>query len=278
MEADRPSDNSESDWIVVSATHEALIPPTMFDRAQELQRARRNGGSRTFRSRSGLRSPYLLSGLIRCARCGHAYQGRTINSTKRRKDGTKIRTPYYCCGGTIMKGQSVCKKFLLPKEPLEDLLMERIQERLKGLLAGEGERLLKQYIAGEIAAQGQDPHREASQIRVQISDLDRRVEVILSAFSPETKDLLDGKLRGLADEKRRLQRRLEELEAAAYDPIDAEAVLRSGMSALNDLPRLLESASVEERKEVVGRSLTTSRCCRTSRSSSCRCGCYPRCH
>ena len=36
----------------------------------------------------GLRSPYLLSGLIACGRCGSNYQGRTIHSTKRRKDGS----------------------------------------------------------------------------------------------------------------------------------------------------------------------------------------------
>ena len=76
----------------MSGTHESLVPPTTFDRAQELQKARgRNSGERSFRAGSGLRSPFLLSGLIRCARCGHAYQGRTINSTKHRKDGTKIQ-------------------------------------------------------------------------------------------------------------------------------------------------------------------------------------------
>ena len=41
------------------------------------------------------------------------------------------------------------------------------------------------------------------------------------------------------------------LEAAPYEPIDADAVLRSGMAALGDLPRLLESAHLEERKQLV---------------------------
>src|SRR5262249_40059568 len=69
--------------------------------------------------------------------------------------------------------------------------------------------------------------------------------------SPETKDLLEGKLRDLAGEKRALQRRVEELDALPFEPIDAEAVVRDGMAALRDLPRMLESASLEERKEIV---------------------------
>jgi hypothetical protein len=127
----RPRENPESDWILVPGTHEPLIPPPTFDRAQELMRGRaRNVGPRNGRAGSGLRSPYLLSGLVTCARCGQAYQGRTINSTKYRKDGSKIKTLYYACGGWVMKGASACEKFLIRKEPLEDLLMETIQRLL----------------------------------------------------------------------------------------------------------------------------------------------------
>ncbi len=55
----------------------------------------------------------------------------------------------------------------------------------------------------------------------------------------------------MATEKRRLTRRLEELEAAPYEPIDADAVLREGLASLRDLPRLMESAHLEERKQFV---------------------------
>ena len=63
--------------------------------------------------------------------------------------------------------------------------------------------------------------------------------------------LVDTKLRDLGNERRRLLNRLEELETAPYEPIDAEVVLREGLASLRDLPRLLESGSLEERKEFV---------------------------
>ena len=65
------------------------------------------------------------------------------------------------------------------------------------------------------------------------------------------KGFIDAKLRDLAVEKRRLTERLETLESAPYEPIDADAVLRDGLASLRDLPRLLESASLEERKQFV---------------------------
>jgi DNA invertase Pin-like site-specific DNA recombinase len=252
IDADKPRQNPESDWIVVPNTHESLVPPPMFDRAQELMRGRaRNVGPRNGRAGSGLRSPFLLSGLVTCARCGQAYQGRTINSTKHRKDGSKIKTLYYACGGWVMKGASACEKFLIRKEPLEDLLLERIQDRLESLLTGEGESILRQYIEEEIGAQGQDPRRELATLRARIKEIDVKADVLLEGLSADTKGFVDAKLRDLGVERRKLQSRCEALEAIPYDPIDADAVLRGGLASLRDLPRLLESGSLEDRKEFV---------------------------
>ena len=75
--------------------------------------------------------------------------------------------------------------------------------------------------------------------------------MLLEGMSDDTKGFIDAKLRDLAVEKRRLARRLEELETASYEPLDADAVLRAGMASLQDLPRLMESASLEERKQFV---------------------------
>jgi hypothetical protein len=62
---------------------------------------------------------------------------------------------------------------------------------------------------------------------------------------------IDAKLRELASEKRQLHSRLQELESAPQKSIDPAAVLQHGMEAIRDLPRLLESGRIEERKEFV---------------------------
>jgi DNA invertase Pin-like site-specific DNA recombinase len=252
VDANKPRENSEADWIVSENTHEPLVSPTLFHRAQELMKSRGNHvGLNHVRSGKGLRSPFLLSGLITCGRCGQNYQGRTINSTKHRKDGSKIKSYYYACGGWVMKGSSACTKHLLRRDPLEELLLDTIQARLLNLLSGEGERLLRQFVDEEIAAQGLDPRREKATLRARLAEIDQTASVVLESASPETRPFIDSKLRELAAEKRRLQERLDELEAIDRPAINADAVVRGGLAALQDLPRMLENANIEARKEFV---------------------------
>ena len=78
-----------------------------------------------------------------------------------------------------------------------------------------------------------------------------KASVLLEGMSADTKGFVDAKLRDLGTERRKLQNRSEALETAPYDPIDAEAVLRNGLASLHDLPRLMESASLEDRKEFI---------------------------
>ena len=252
VDANKPRENDAADWIVVPNTHEPLVAPTQFDRAQELMKSRGNHvGLNHVRSGKGLRSPFLLSGLITCGRCGQNYQGRTINSTKYRKDGSKIQSFYYACGGWVMKGSTVCEKHLLRHDPLEELLLGTIQDRLQILLQGEGERLLRQYVEEEIAAQGLDPRREKATLRARLAEIDHTASVVLESASPETRPFIDTKLRELAAEKRRLQERLDELEAIDRPAINSDAVVTDGLAALHDLPTMLTTANIEGRKEFV---------------------------
>jgi hypothetical protein len=81
--------------------------------------------------------------------------------------------------------------------------------------------------------------------------IDEKASVLLEGLSADTKGFVDAKLRDLGSERRKLQARYEALESTPYDPIDADAVLRNGLASLHDLPRLMESGSLEDRKEFV---------------------------
>jgi hypothetical protein len=59
------------------------------------------------------------------------------------------------------------------------------------------------------------------------------------------------KLRDLATEKRRFQRRLQELESVSADAIDAEAVLVQGLKKVRDLLRRMKCSRLEEKKAFV---------------------------
>lgn len=156
--ADKPRENTDADWIIVPNTHEPVISRAIFHRAQELMKLRgRNSGFKSFRRGSGTRSPYLLSGLITCGRCGHRYQGRVTNSAKRRQDGSKIRTLYYACGGYVMKGTSTCGKFLLQRAPLERFVEGLVADKIQALIRGEGIDILEERLAGGEAGPATEP-------------------------------------------------------------------------------------------------------------------------
>ncbi|MBW1991265.1 MAG: recombinase family protein [Deltaproteobacteria bacterium] len=66
-------------------------------------------------------SEYILSGLVRCARCGTAMIGHAVKSGK---------FFYYMCGNTRCRGQEVCPTRLLPKERVEEFVIDRIKHHI----------------------------------------------------------------------------------------------------------------------------------------------------
>jgi hypothetical protein len=70
--------------------------------------------------------------------------GAAARATRGGRSGGKtirIQSFYYASGGWVMKGATACEKHLLRRDPLEQLLLDTIQERLQRLVSGEGERL-----------------------------------------------------------------------------------------------------------------------------------------
>jgi site-specific DNA recombinase len=63
-------------------------------------------------------SNYLLSGLIKCHKCGAAYIGYGAKSGQ---------FHYYVCGTTYSKGKDICPSQHLPKEKVEAYVSERIR-------------------------------------------------------------------------------------------------------------------------------------------------------
>ncbi len=150
-----------------------------------------------------------------------------------------------------MKGASTCENLFIRKEPFEAVILDMIGKRLQVLLDGEGKRLLRELLDEEVAALGLDPGPEMKEIRARIAEIDRKAGLLLDGLSAETKAFIDAKLRDFAVEKDRLKRRIEELASLPHETIDVDAVMREGLAAIQELPLLMESGSLEERKEFV---------------------------
>ena len=113
--------NEEKEWVIKQNAHKAIITEEVF----ELANKSRKGYTRN--NRFFYDSPYLLSGLLKCKRCGFNFQGQTrkLKSKKGKKDQLTFKY-YYEDGGYAGKGNSVCKSNLLRKNEVEAVIIEYI--------------------------------------------------------------------------------------------------------------------------------------------------------
>lgn len=183
--------------------HEALIDKDVFDRAQELRKSRARD-SRSFEKR------HLLTGLLRCAKCGNTMH---ISHSGKRKDGTRV--DYYICrtrhgGLKIKKKFGECKKKAERKEVLEDAVINQVKKLT-----------FRKVEAASAARQERTDEREA--IRNELDRVEYQVEKLIDLYSVDGIPLeaMGKKMKELTDKKNTLTERLDSMadHQAALEPI-----------------------------------------------------------
>jgi len=141
--------NNKTDWIIVRDSHPALINRRLFEGVKYLldnklaSIEQKGQDPRTItcgKIWNGKRSRYILSGLLKCSLCGNRYQGVTRNKSKKRIDGTRVKTYYYGCGGYITKGTKICQMNFIPKEELEQKVINAILDFHRPYLQKDGRK------------------------------------------------------------------------------------------------------------------------------------------
>ena len=243
----RLENNGEEDWIIIRDAHEAIIDRALFERAAR-QRPAREKSPVSKRGGRAKHSHYLLSGLIRCASCGHAFQGYTQNSTKRRKDGSKIQTLYYTCGGYITKGNSVCKRVLFPRKPIDEFVTAKVREQVKRYLRRGGQDRLRKLLTEELQGDRPDPRAEIRKGKLQIEEIDQKADTLLDNLTDATRDFVERKLDKMRRERKALATRLDELQQIDFTPVDMGAVVEEAMTYLKGFERVAANGTMDERK------------------------------
>jgi site-specific DNA recombinase len=245
--------NSPSDLIVVPNAHPAIIDQATFDEAQRLmaERGRKHVAGGVLRFGRAKNSPYLLSGVMKCARCGHAFQGYSSHSRKHRKTGEKILTRYYACGGYVNKGNAVCERTLVSMKQVEGYVLERMNLRVRELLADGGKRKLRDAIAKELRSCGPDPKEERRRTEARLKSIDADINRLLDSLTPVNKEFVDKKLVGLGSEQKELQEELKQSEVVPEGQINPDELAEQIVTGLVGFEELLGQGTPEERKELV---------------------------
>jgi DNA invertase Pin-like site-specific DNA recombinase len=240
--------NPEQDWIIIKDTHPAIISRETFRRVvQERGASRLRCINASYRRGPAKSSPYLLSGLLRCA-CGHAFIGHCTKKHKRTISGEPVRTLYYVCGGYMQKGRAKCTGLRIPQQEMESLIWRKVRLRLEEFCIGS-EKLVERMLRGERGYGGADPEREARSLRALIEAINHKAEALVDGMTAPAASLVRQKLDALGRERRLLEQRLSEAEATSqYHPPDPRAVVGEFRTCLARLRQVREFGTNQQRK------------------------------
>ena len=195
------------------APHEPLVDRDLFERAQEILRER----SEDVSLRRSNQSEYLLTGLVKCARCGKRYVGASAK-------GNGGRYRYYVCFSRQRYGKDACDGDRLPADELEEAILGQL------LAVLEGEPVVREAIASAFAElEAEQPQREEELSRIDAEakrtgeSLDRYFRAFEGGTMPES--ACAPRIEELGTKLRGLQARREELgaeEPEEHEPLSDE--------------------------------------------------------
>ena len=183
-------------------------------------------------------SEYILSGLLRCKNCNAAMVGHAVKSGK---------FFYYMCGNARKRGRGQCTTPLLPKDRIENFVIDRLK---RFILTEENLEDLVKMINEDLAQKCDGENDRLKIINAQIEETESRLAKLYDAL--ETGEFKGGELapriKALFDKKEELQQaRIEVEEALKYHTV--ELASRDVVHEyVQDLRALLEESSIVSQK------------------------------
>jgi len=245
-----PSRNGQEDWIVHRNNHPAIITRTRFEQTQKRREATAKFGyANTHNVGKGARSPYLLTGLIKCLHCGHNWIGYTVHKGRRRKDGSNVKTLYYACGGYVNKGNSVCQRRVIRKEWLEEWVVDHIESMLKEHFGTqEGLEKIRRMVEGEIDSMVPQIGKELDQVEVRIREIKQTVSNLIENLTSTNREYVDARLIELKRELAVLESKRLELEAAGAKKIEIGRLIDQAVELAGEFKTAFAEGTIEEKR------------------------------
>ena len=215
----------------------AIVDKETFQKAQELLKKRSPAVSHPRR----VASPYLLSGLARCGRCGKALIAAEA------KGG---QFTYYVCGTLIRQGSGACDSLYLNAHKFEDLVIGKIKERI---LTQENLQELVRLVNEEMDAQASECRESLGTIARELVEVSQRLDRLYDAL--ETGKIALEDLSPRIQELRQRQKQLEasrlEMEARLSDRRAELADLGLVTEYVEDLRNVLTYSSLAEQRAFI---------------------------
>ena len=197
----------ESEWDVVTGTHEPIISMELWEKVQSVNTKRSNAAKASFGKYASMpKRPNPYGSVLRCADCGRVIKYVRSYSQKGTRDYYNYKCPLY-----IEHGAEACSSKNIKAEKLDLAVMETIRKQMDVFI--EMQSLLRRLMPEDKA---RIPGETAAQRKHQISEeLDRKRKLSTTLYS-DFKDGLIGQ-EEYAYAKTQYQTEIEALEQELYE-------------------------------------------------------------
>ena len=182
-------------------------------------------------------SPYLLSGLVKCEKCGKALTAAEAKSGK---------YSYYVCHSLLKKGKGTCKTPRLNSKRFEKLMIEQIRANI---LTESNIRDLVRLMDEEMDGVAAEQRERLENIEAELIEVRRRLDRVWHVIENSELDISDAtsRIREHRERQEKLEIAAEEARAllserrAVLDNVDTIAAFAEDMSGFLMTSEITES-------------------------------------
>lgn len=164
---------NQKDFSLADGMHEGIVSEELWEKAKE----KRAATGMKFASKTGKDRTYLLTGILKCPKCGSPMYANRIRWTK--KDGTQKEVMYYACSRNKLKRDGFCDyNANLKKTDIEPLVVEVIKKLIKDekFIKGVKSRIGVQVDANKIDDEIRNYEEKLKEVQLNKCRLERELD------------------------------------------------------------------------------------------------------
>jgi hypothetical protein len=228
--------NDSSEWVIIEDAHTPIVRKALWEQANSINKRQKGIG----RNGYTYRSQYLLTGLIRCSKCGFGFQGWSGKAKGR------MYSKYIDSG---WQNKRVCEFLGIPKEQLEDFAIKAIKETLSEpasikQIEDKIQKLIEEK-PKRVVDDMENIKKALANNEIAIRNLTQAIERGVGIDS-----ILD-RMKEIEKERLELQEKLRALKTDADNQINVVDVSREVVDFITNFESIFQQAPIEERKMLV---------------------------
>ncbi|EHI96906.1 Resolvase domain containing protein [Clostridium sp. DL-VIII] len=235
--------NKNSNPLIVDGIHKPIIGQELWDKVQKQIETNKGKPSRIYDGE------FPLTGILRCPVCG---EGMVISrSSKARKDGTRHRIEYYCCGAWKNKGTAVCHSNSINVDKANEYVFGKLSELLNN------DKLIKDIVVNINSTRKAmiDPSKdELEKILKELDKLEAKKKKVFEAYEEDiiTKKDFSDRMSEISSREEMLEQEVNNLKSNILDDGVQEVSYEFVREILSSVSKMLsELPSREQQKRLL---------------------------